>query len=75
MFPGFAASTAMKRPPTEIRFPAWPAKRRSGFCEFARRRDDFALAGVAVFFDDDDGQAGKTLIGVMVERALRSALV
>src|ERR1700745_2376410 len=29
---------------TEIRLPAWPAKRRFGFQEFARRRGDFALA-------------------------------
>ena len=38
---------------TEIRFPAWPRQRRFGFCEFARRRGDFALAGAAVFYDDE----------------------
>jgi aerobic carbon-monoxide dehydrogenase medium subunit len=38
---------------TEIRFPAWPSARRYGFCEFARRRGDFALAAAALFFDQD----------------------
>ena len=35
----------------EIRLPAWPANRRWGFQEFARRRGDFALAAAAVFYD------------------------
>jgi aerobic carbon-monoxide dehydrogenase medium subunit len=38
---------------TEIHFPAWPAGRRFGFCEFARRRGDFALAAAALFYDQD----------------------
>jgi aerobic carbon-monoxide dehydrogenase medium subunit len=42
---------------TEIRFPPWPARRRFGFAEFARRRGDFALAGGALFYDEDG--AGK----------------
>jgi carbon-monoxide dehydrogenase medium subunit len=42
---------------TEIRFPAWPAKRRFGFQEFARRRGDFALAAAALFYDEDGGKA------------------
>jgi carbon-monoxide dehydrogenase medium subunit len=37
----------------EIQFPAWPASRRWGFQEFARRRGDFALAGIAAFYDVD----------------------
>jgi aerobic carbon-monoxide dehydrogenase medium subunit len=41
---------------TEVRFPPWPRTRRWGFQEFARRRGDFALAGVAVFFDLDHQQ-------------------
>ncbi len=41
---------------TEIRLPTWPAGRRWGFEEFARRRGDFALAGVAVFWDEDEGR-------------------
>jgi len=40
---------------TEIRFPAWPQARRFGFEEFARRQGDFALAGVALFYDGDSG--------------------
>jgi carbon-monoxide dehydrogenase medium subunit len=43
---------------TEIRFPAWPAKRRFGFQEFARRRGDFALAAAMLFYDEDGGKAG-----------------
>jgi carbon-monoxide dehydrogenase medium subunit len=39
----------------EIRFPAWPAQRRWGFQEFARRRGDFAMAAAAVWYDQDDG--------------------
>src|ERR1700691_2675983 len=42
---------------TEIRFPHWPARRRFGFAEFARRRGDFALAGDAVFYDVGGGNA------------------
>jgi aerobic carbon-monoxide dehydrogenase medium subunit len=38
---------------TEVRFPNWPQHRRWAFHEFARRRGDFAIAGVAVFFDLD----------------------
>ncbi len=38
---------------TEIRFPPWPTGRRFGFCEFARRRGDFALAAAALFYDED----------------------
>lgn len=36
-----------------LRLPAWPASRRFGFQEFARRRGDFALAGAIVFYDCD----------------------
>ena len=39
----------------EVRLPAWPAGRRWGFQEFARRRGDFALAAAAVFYDEEDG--------------------
>ncbi len=49
---------------TEIRFPVWPAARRWGFQEFARRRGDFALAGAAVFYDlDSTGRATNSHIG------------
>jgi aerobic carbon-monoxide dehydrogenase medium subunit len=50
---------------TEIRLPHWPAKRRFGFAEFARRRGDFALAAAAVFYDDDNGKARDTHVGVI----------
>jgi carbon-monoxide dehydrogenase medium subunit len=50
---------------TEIRLPAWPARRRFGFQEFARRRGDFAMAGIALFYDPDaSGKAGNAHIGV-----------
>src|SRR3954451_23870655 len=38
---------------TEIKLPAWPARRRWGFQEFARRRGDFAMAAAALFYDGD----------------------
>ncbi|RAI38669.1 FAD binding domain-containing protein [Rhodoplanes roseus] len=41
-----------------VRFPPWPAARRHGFQEFSRRRGDFALAGVALFFDEESGLIG-----------------
>jgi aerobic carbon-monoxide dehydrogenase medium subunit len=50
---------------TEIRLPPWPAKRRFGFQEFARRRGDFALAAAAVFYDDDNGKAKNAHVGVI----------
>ncbi|MDB5317333.1 MAG: carbon monoxide dehydrogenase medium chain [Rhodospirillales bacterium] len=34
-----------------IRFPAWPASRRAGFSEVARRKGDFAMVGAAVTVD------------------------
>lgn len=50
---------------TELRLPVWPAGRRWAFREFARRHGDFALAGVALFYDEDpDGHARNTHIGV-----------
>lgn len=36
-----------------VRLPAWPAKRLWAFEEFSRRKGDFALAGVALHFDQD----------------------
>ena len=43
----------------EIRLPAWPAGRRWGFQEFARRRGHFALAAAAVFYDQDAGGSAR----------------
>jgi carbon-monoxide dehydrogenase medium subunit len=58
----------------EIRLPAWPAGRRWGFQEFARRRGDFALAAAAVFYDQDaNGRARNAHVGVIgvADRPLR----
>src|SRR5438045_3937189 len=50
----------------EIRLPAWPAGRRWGFQEFARRRGDFALAAAALFYDTDPGgKATNAHVGVI----------
>jgi aerobic carbon-monoxide dehydrogenase medium subunit len=50
----------------EIRLPAWPAKRRWAFKEFARRRGDFAMAGTALFYDvDGDGKACNAHVGAI----------
>ena len=50
----------------EVRLPSWPHDRRWAFSEFARRRGDFALAGVALFFDvDEAGRARNAHIGVV----------
>jgi carbon-monoxide dehydrogenase medium subunit len=50
---------------TEIRLPAWPAKRRFGFQEFARRKGDFALAAAMLFYDDDGGKARNAHVGAI----------
>src|SRR6202035_3305627 len=50
----------------DIRFPAWPALRRWGFQEFARRRGDFAMAAAAVWYDQDaGGKARNAHVGVI----------
>jgi len=58
----------------EVRLPPWPARRRWGFAEFARRRGDFALAAAAVFYDEDArGRAANAHVGVIgvADRPLR----
>ena len=50
---------------TSVRLPPWPRERRWGFLEFSRRRGDFALAGVAVFYDLADSLATNAHIGVI----------
>jgi len=62
---------------TEIRLPAWPAKRRFGFQEFARRRGDFAMAAAAVFYDEDGGKARNAHAGAIgvADRPLRLTAV
>jgi aerobic carbon-monoxide dehydrogenase medium subunit len=49
---------------TEVHLPAWPAPRRWGFQEFSRRRGDFALAGIALYYDETGGRASNAHIGV-----------
>lgn len=50
----------------EVRLPSWPASRRWAFEEFAQRRGDFAMAGVAVFYDvDSSGLAANAHVGVI----------
>jgi aerobic carbon-monoxide dehydrogenase medium subunit len=50
----------------EIRLPPWPARRRWGFQEFARRRGDFAMAAAAVWYDQDNGgKARNAHVGVI----------
>jgi aerobic carbon-monoxide dehydrogenase medium subunit len=58
---------------TEIRLPAWPANRRFGFQEFARRRGDFALAAAMLFYDEEGGKARNAHVGAIgvADRPLR----
>jgi aerobic carbon-monoxide dehydrogenase medium subunit len=71
-----ALTTALKADEiiVEIRLPPWPAGRRWGFQEFARRRGDFALAAAALFYDTDvTGKAANAHVGVIgvADRPLR----
>ncbi|MFZ0066586.1 MAG: xanthine dehydrogenase family protein subunit M [Pseudolabrys sp.] len=49
----------------EVRLPPWRPGRRWAFTEFARRRGDFALAGIALFYDIEDGRAVKVHAGAI----------
>lgn len=63
---------------TEIRFPKWPPNRRYGFQEFAPRRGDFAMSGVALYYDlDGNDRATNAHVGVfgVADRPLRLAAV
>jgi carbon-monoxide dehydrogenase medium subunit len=71
-----ALTTALKADEiiVEIRLPPWPAGRRWGFQEFARRRGDFALAAAALFYDTDvAGKPANAHVGVIgvADRPLR----
>jgi carbon-monoxide dehydrogenase medium subunit len=58
----------------EVRLPAWPASRRWGFREFARRRGDFAMAAAALWYDADArGGARNAHVGAIgiADRPLR----
>ena len=51
---------------TELRLPPWPVGRCWAFREFARRHGDFALAGIALFYDrDSDRRARNAHVGVI----------
>lgn len=50
---------------TEIHLPVWAAGRRYGFQEFSRRRGDFAMAGIALYYDVEGGKAANAHIGVI----------
>jgi len=52
----------------DVQLPPWPASRRWGFEEFARRRGDFAIVGIVAFYDvDAAGRArGARIAGIGV---------
>ncbi len=51
---------------TAIRFPRWPSGRCWAFEEFARRKGDFAIVGVALFYDRDAaGRVSAPHVGVI----------
>lgn len=57
-----------------VRLPPWRRGRRWGFAEFARRRGDFAMAGVAVYYNlDIRGNVCDAHVGVIgvADRPLR----
>jgi carbon-monoxide dehydrogenase medium subunit len=56
---------------TELRLPPWPRGRRWGFLEFARRRGDFALAGIALFYDADAGGVARNAHVAVIGAATR----
>lgn len=61
---------------TSVHLPTWPAARRWAFREFARRKGDFAIAGIALFYDLDKGRCAANVhigaIGV-ADRPVRLA--
>jgi carbon-monoxide dehydrogenase medium subunit len=49
---------------TELYLPFWPRDRHWAFLKFAQRQGDFALAGIALFYDEDqDGRVRNAHIG------------
>jgi len=51
---------------TELHLPFWPSGRRWAFREFAHRQGDFSLAGVALFYDEDqEGRVAGAHVGVI----------
>jgi carbon-monoxide dehydrogenase medium subunit len=51
---------------TELHLPPWPPDRHWAFREFARRQGDFALAGILLFYDEDQhGTVNNAHVGVI----------
>jgi carbon-monoxide dehydrogenase medium subunit len=51
---------------TELHLPFWPEHRRWAFQEFAQRQGDFAVAGIALFYDQDrHGRVHDAHVGVI----------
>jgi carbon-monoxide dehydrogenase medium subunit len=51
---------------TQLHLPYWPRDRRWAFREFARRQGDFALAGILLFYDEDQhGNVRNAHVGVI----------
>ncbi len=62
------ALTTMLQPDeliVEVRLPPWNPNRRWAFVEFARRRGDFALAGIALFYDIENERARDAHVGAI----------
>jgi carbon-monoxide dehydrogenase medium subunit len=63
------ALSTVRRPDeiiTEVHLPFWPRNRRWAFQEFAQRQGDFALAGIALFYDADaHGRVCNAHVGVI----------
>jgi CO/xanthine dehydrogenase FAD-binding subunit len=49
----------------ELRLPPWPRQRRWAFEEFSRQRGAFALAAIALFYDEENARAINAHIGVI----------
>ncbi|MCA1454273.1 xanthine dehydrogenase family protein subunit M [Bradyrhizobium sp. BRP22] len=63
---------------TEVHLPPWPAARRWAFLEFARRKGDFAMAGIALHYDlDGAGRIVDAHVGAIgvADRPIRLAAV
>src|ERR1700730_17085668 len=51
---------------TELPLPKWPSGRRWAFRKYARREGDFALAGILLFYDEDQrGALSNAHVGVI----------
>ncbi len=51
---------------TELHLPKWPIGRRWAFQKYARRKGDFAIAGILLFYDEDrQGTLSNPHVGVI----------